>query len=152
VHEALFFQQLAYWSGKGKEPGWIYKTAKEMQEETTLNRYQQDKARAQLKALGVIQEERRGLPARLYDRVVWDKVYALLGSAVCSPSANLIAHPSRPVRRPSTNKIAHRRQTSKNTTQMNAENGQMPRTLEELDAREAEQRRVKKVLKALGRD
>lgn len=96
VYEALLFQQLAYWSDKGDDPEWIYKTRDELREETTMNRYQQEQARATLRKLGVIEEERRGLPARMYYRVVWDRVFALLEAE----------HPGPPVGRPSTNKKA----------------------------------------------
>ena len=93
VYEALLFQQLAFWSDKGVDPDWIYKTRDQINEETTLNRYQQEQARASLRKLGVINEERRGLPARIQYRVNWERVYALL-------------HEHRAVGRPSTNKMA----------------------------------------------
>src|SRR6476660_36798 len=90
VYECLFFSQLAYWTGKGDDPAWVYKTRDEMREETTMNRYQQDQARASLKALGVIEEERRGLPARMHYRILWPRVFELLEAAQedGAPSAN----------------------------------------------------------------
>lgn len=78
VYEALLLQQLAYWSDKGEDPDWIYKTREELRDETTMNRYQQEQARATLRKLGVIEEERRGLPARMYYRVIWTQVFELL--------------------------------------------------------------------------
>src|SRR5215218_6923872 len=69
VNEALIFQQLAYWTGKGSDPVWVYKTRAEFFEETTLTRPQQERARANLRRLGVITEERRDIPAKLYFRV-----------------------------------------------------------------------------------
>ena len=54
VNEARLFQQLAYWSDKGSDPDWIYKTQKELEEETTLTRTQQEGARRNLRRLGVV--------------------------------------------------------------------------------------------------
>ena len=49
IEEALFYQQLHYWSDKGnREDGFIYKTIKEIEEETTLTRRQQDRVRLKL--------------------------------------------------------------------------------------------------------
>ncbi|MGE0541254.1 MAG: hypothetical protein AB7R89_13860 [Dehalococcoidia bacterium] len=104
VYEALMFQQLAYWSDKGSDPdGWIYKTTEELRQETTINRYQQDKARANLVRLGVIQAKRRGLPARMHYLIEWDALYRLLANPVCPPSTNSPPTASAPVCSPSTN-------------------------------------------------
>lgn len=78
INEALFFQQIAYWSGKGSDPDWIYKTQVELEDETCLSRYQQEQARKQLKKLGVLSDQRRGVPAQLYYRINWDAVFRLL--------------------------------------------------------------------------
>ncbi|MGI8405051.1 MAG: hypothetical protein ACR2OE_09890 [Thermomicrobiales bacterium] len=80
VNEALLFQQLAYWSGKGSDPDWIYKTRAEIYEETTLTRTQQEGARRNLRRLGVVEEERRGLPARIYFKIHWEVMFELLSS------------------------------------------------------------------------
>jgi hypothetical protein len=64
INEALLFQQLAYWSDKGADPEWIYKTQKDIEHETTLSRTQQENARKTLRRLDVISEERRGLPCK----------------------------------------------------------------------------------------
>lgn len=53
--EAIYWQQLYYWSDKGNDPeGWIYKTKIEMEKETTLTRYQQDRIREKLEKMGAI--------------------------------------------------------------------------------------------------
>jgi hypothetical protein len=82
INEALLFQQLAYWADKGADPEWIYKTQKEIEDEITLTRTQQENARARLRKLGVIEETKRGLPAKLYFRVAWDRVFQLLDEQV----------------------------------------------------------------------
>jgi len=78
VGDAIFLCQLLYWYGKGKDPaGWIYKTQKECEEETALSRYEQEHARRKLKSLGILEEERRGVPAKLYYRLNVDKMNEL---------------------------------------------------------------------------
>jgi hypothetical protein len=81
INEALFFQQIAYWSGRGADPEWIYKTREELEAETCLSRYQQEQARKSLVKLGVLEETKRGLPAKLYYRIIWTRLYELYGAA-----------------------------------------------------------------------
>lgn len=54
VNEALFLQQILYWSDKGRDKNFIYKTKNELEEETTLTPRQQDPVRKKLQAMGVI--------------------------------------------------------------------------------------------------
>lgn len=66
----LFISQFLYWEGKQRDPdGWIYKTQAEIEEETGLNRREQEAARKQLKAAGLLQERLKGLPARTRVRI-----------------------------------------------------------------------------------
>jgi hypothetical protein len=81
INEALFFQQIAYWSDKGDDPEWIYKSQVELEAETCLSAYQQKQARDHLKRLGVLQDERRGVPARLYYRIDWPATFRFLETA-----------------------------------------------------------------------
>ncbi len=56
IEEAIYIQQLYYWSDKGKRSdGYIYKSKKEWEEETTLSRYQQDRIRKKLEKQGIIE-------------------------------------------------------------------------------------------------
>jgi hypothetical protein len=89
INEALLFQQLAYWSDKGADPEWIYKSQVELEAETTLSEYQQLQARKRLKGLGVIEDQRRGVPARLYYRVNWEAVFRLLEESSFQKTRNL---------------------------------------------------------------
>lgn len=149
VYEALLFQQLAFWSDKGADPEWIYKTQAEITNELALNRYQQEQARKTLRGLGVIQEQRKGVPAKLYFRVVWPRVFELFEhlSPECRPSTDKNAdgrrtrppRVSRPVSRPSARKSAEGQQTSESTSETTQEK-RGPRTIDEL---EAEDRRWK---------
>ena len=88
INEALLFQQLAYWSDKGSDPEWIYKTQRDIQQEITLTRTQQENARKKLRSLGVIEEDKRGVPAKLYFRVIWDRVYELLEDYAAQDAGN----------------------------------------------------------------
>lgn len=79
VTAALFLSQLAYWSDKGfDKDGWIYKTEAEMEDETGLSRKEQETARKALVWCGVLKEERRGIPARMWYLIDWDALTALL--------------------------------------------------------------------------
>ena len=55
IPTALYYQQLLYWSDKGgRDDGWIYKSMKEIEYETTLSRKQQERARKNLEKSGII--------------------------------------------------------------------------------------------------
>jgi len=78
----LFLSQLWYWHDKGSDPdGWIYKTQTEWEEETTLTRREQETAREALRRIGVLEEVKRGLPARLYYRVNSERLAELINIA-----------------------------------------------------------------------
>jgi hypothetical protein len=63
----IFIRQLVYWAGKEHDSeGWIYKTQSEMTDETGLSRRQQERARKVLLSQGVIKEDKRGIPCRLW--------------------------------------------------------------------------------------
>lgn len=66
VSAGVFMSQLLYWSGKGSVQNVVYKTIEEFQEETKLNRYQQDKAIEIWKNLGCLCTKVKGIPAKRY--------------------------------------------------------------------------------------
>ena len=79
VSGAVFLSQLLYWSDKGKDPeGWIYKTQAEWTEETYLSRYEQESVRETLKKSSILEEELKGIPARLFYRINFQKLYEKL--------------------------------------------------------------------------
>jgi hypothetical protein len=81
VNAGLFLSQAFYWQTRTTDPtGWFYKTQAEWQEETTLTRREQEKAREKLRRLGVLEEERRAIPAKLYFRIHIQRLTALLSS------------------------------------------------------------------------
>lgn len=79
VTAALFLSQIAYWNDKGFDPdGWIYKTQEQMQDETGMSRSEQETARRILREKGILKEERRGIPARLWYLIDWDVLTNLM--------------------------------------------------------------------------
>ena len=83
INAGLLFQQLAYWSNTkpDSEPGygaWIWKTQAELEEETAMSRYEQEGARRILRRTRVVEENRRGIPARLHYRINWRRFFDLM--------------------------------------------------------------------------
>jgi hypothetical protein len=73
VTAALFLSQIGYWSDKGAHhSGWIWKTEEEMTDETGLSRSEQQTARALLVWTGVLEEKRKGVPARMWFKIDWE--------------------------------------------------------------------------------
>jgi len=75
VKAAIFLCQFIYWEGKqmDKETRWIFKTQREIQEETGLSRYEQEGARGELKKRGYLEEIYKGIPRKVNYRINWDK-------------------------------------------------------------------------------
>lgn len=65
---AVFLSQMVYWHNR-MDGGWIYKTQADITSETALSRDEQETARKRLVTLGVLDEERRGVPATMHYRV-----------------------------------------------------------------------------------
>lgn len=70
INEAVFVQQIYYWQSRAKRvDGFIYKTQKEWEEETTLTRDQQDRVRKKLikaKLLEIKKTKANGSPTLHY--------------------------------------------------------------------------------------
>jgi len=76
---ALMLGTLVHWTRylNAEHPernGWIWKSQAEWNTETGLSRHEQDSARKTLKARGLIEEQKRGMPARMYFRVDMDSL------------------------------------------------------------------------------
>ena len=82
VSGGVFLSQAWYWSQR-KDDGWFYKSGKEWTEETRLNRREQERARTALKAKGVLEEQKRGVPCTLYFRVNVDALISELIKLDC---------------------------------------------------------------------
>ncbi|WP_336818081.1 conserved phage C-terminal domain-containing protein [Cedecea sp. MMO-103] len=74
---AVLLSQFVYWHNR-MDGSWIYKTQAEIKRETGLSRDEQETARKRLVALGVLEEELRGVPATLHYRVNAERLEALL--------------------------------------------------------------------------
>lgn len=76
VAAAVMLSQAMYWAKRttGKD-GWFWKTREEWEDETGLSRYEQEGCRNKLKALDFWEEEKRGIPAKLWYKVDIDKLY-----------------------------------------------------------------------------
>jgi hypothetical protein len=66
----VFLSQAIYWARRATLPdGWFYKTSDQWFEETYLSRREQETVRRRLTAINILQEEKRGVPAKLHYRV-----------------------------------------------------------------------------------
>ncbi|MBJ6541083.1 hypothetical protein JGT76_00570 [Enterobacter hormaechei] len=74
---ALLLSQIVYWQNR-MEGSWFYKTQTDLEEETGLTRYEQEGARKKLVSCGVLEEAKRGIPAKLYFRVNQERLEELL--------------------------------------------------------------------------
>lgn len=78
VGGGLFLSQLLYWSSRGRDPEWFYKTIDELEEETLLSRTQQLRAQKKCVALGILDVKLRGLPRKRHFRVNIETLVSLL--------------------------------------------------------------------------
>lgn len=71
VVAALLLSQFWYWSKRQpkERKGWFYMTREQIFTETAMTRREQETARKRLKNLGVLNEARRGVPARIWYRI-----------------------------------------------------------------------------------
>ncbi len=66
----LMLSQAVYWSNRTRDPeGWFYKTREDWEDETGLTRTEQERARKILGSLSIMEEKRRGVPAKMFYRV-----------------------------------------------------------------------------------
>ena len=76
---ALLLAQLVFWAGKGRlGDGWLYKSARELRQETGLSASAQATARRVLIAHGLMHEVVRGIPPTMHFQLNYDAVRALL--------------------------------------------------------------------------
>ena len=86
----IFLSMLFSWHQKGHDPdGWIYKTQDEITAETGLTRRHQETSRKKLRKLGLLLEDRRGVPAKCYFRLDSAALFSLLNTSMAE-SANLV--------------------------------------------------------------
>lgn len=74
---AVLLSQFVYWHNRmGGE--WMYKTREDIKKETGLSRDEQETARKRLVALGILQEELRGVPATVHYKINTERLEVLL--------------------------------------------------------------------------
>lgn len=74
---AVFLSQMVYWHNR-MDGGWMYKTQADIASETALTRDEQETARKRLVAIGVLEEDLRGVPATMHYRVNAERLESLL--------------------------------------------------------------------------
>lgn len=83
VTGAVFMSQAVYWTRRTNDPdGWFYKSQMDWEEETGLKRGEQEKARKMLVSVGVLEERKKGLPAKLFYRVNEAKLTTMIAGTV----------------------------------------------------------------------
>ena len=84
---AVMLSQAIYWSKRTtNSEGWFHKSIEEWEEETGLTRFEQETAKRNLK--GILEIERRGIPARLYFRIDWNVLEKSLNNHSLRKSSN----------------------------------------------------------------
>lgn len=74
---AQFLSQAVYWTEKTGD-GWFYKTESEWLSEVGLGADEVRDSRKSLKAMGVLNEERKGIPAKMFYRIDVDVLFEAL--------------------------------------------------------------------------
>lgn len=75
----ILLSQLLYWKDKGHKKDWIFKTIKELREETGLSRSQQDIAISKWEKMEVLEVKLRGIPPKRHFRINLNKLLELQG-------------------------------------------------------------------------
>jgi hypothetical protein len=79
IKEAIMLAQLVYWTPRARdEDGWIYKTAEEMERETSLTYREQKRVRESLRDQGLIEDRYNREEHLIYFRVIRKAVDALM--------------------------------------------------------------------------
>lgn len=135
---AIMLSQAVYWQrivdkGKGGKKGWWFKSATEWKEELGLNRSEQETARKVLSASGLLETERRGVPARIWYRLDQDILEKKLEEYQQNAGLPQTRNSRKQVCRNSAGQFAGDRQTiSKTTSKISSKNtanrAQKPKT------------------------
>ncbi len=118
VNAAILLGQLLFWQGLGRYGDWVYKTSKDMQEETGLTRSRQDKAISDCERLGLLEVRLHGIPAKRHFKVDIRRLTSLIYSL---QESGKLARP-KPVGLPAQNPQRITETTSDITTDTNTVN------------------------------
>lgn len=87
VTGALFLSQAVFWHKRTKDSNkWFYKVFEEWNEEIGLTRKEFETARERLKAKGYLEEQKKGIPAKLYYRICPAKIIQDLQASMLQTS------------------------------------------------------------------
>jgi len=93
VKAALLLSQTIYWTRHGRDivrtAGWFLKTTEQWEMETGLSPKEQATARAVLRDLSILHEQRLGVPAKLHFRLAVDQLGAMLSDRIGSAVSRL---------------------------------------------------------------
>jgi hypothetical protein len=117
----LFLSQAVYWSKRtDNHQGWFWKVQDEWNEETAMTRSEQETVRKKLIARGLMEEQRRGLPAKLFYRINRLAVRQALEYYIAERAQSRLQDSRNQERGKATNKKAKKPQTltrAENTTE-----------------------------------
>ncbi|GIV22166.1 MAG: hypothetical protein KatS3mg023_3917 [Armatimonadota bacterium] len=84
--EGVILSQILYWAAKFDAGEEFYKSDEEILAETGCSEWELRKAKRKLKQLEFLSVEVKGLPARTFYRVDWEKLLQVLGSETITPT------------------------------------------------------------------
>ena len=134
VTAAVLLSQAVYWSRRTAEGngGWFWKTGADWEEETGLTRYEQEGARKTLRSLGFWEEEKRGIPARLWFRLDLVQLERGLNFLQTSMRKTSKLERGKPANRHAENQQTISEITAETTTSPPPAGGDLLRALEEI--------------------
>ncbi len=115
VKEAIFMTHILWWK-KHSEDGWVFRTRDDIERETGLSRWEQETARRNLRQLGVLREEYRGIPRRLFFYVDMGKLDEVWKSFIESSPEPAPMPVDKQVEIPPTSRLDSRQQAGGNTS------------------------------------
>ena len=92
VTAGLLLSQFWYWSNSrdvANRDGWFWKTMPEIEDETGMGRYEQETARKRLVKLGILQEEKRGAPAKLWFHLDKNALYEFIAQYLANKNGGI---------------------------------------------------------------
>jgi len=113
-----FLSQAVYWTER-TDDGWFYKTTEEWNEELGLTLEEVKGARKKLKSIGMLSEQRKGIPAKLYYKVDTDELLAVLSGE--KPLTVPVKTPELVVVKPTTSAVEKPRSITETTQETTAE-------------------------------
>ncbi|MGE6659579.1 helix-turn-helix domain-containing protein [Pseudomonas sp. NPDC077408] len=113
-----FLSQAVYWTER-TDDGWFYKTTEEWNEELGLTLEEVKGARKKLKSIGLLTEQRKGIPAKLYYKVDTDELLAVLSGE--KPLTVVVKTPKLEVVKPTSSAVENPRSITETTQETTAE-------------------------------